>query len=104
MDLTIDTRTKTIAKVAKRANSVSRHRRAVRHAIQPLSCIFPVLNTSGGELVAVGTPFACVDLTAFGRVATIDRKRRGGGEKRAVERRSGDRSLTRRSRRLGAPQ
>src|SRR5260221_3904576 len=104
MDLTIETWNETIAKAAKRTNPVTRQRGEVAQPILPISCIVLVISRSAGELLAVGTPVACADLTTCGRMITIDRKGRVSGGKRAVKRRSGGASFTRRSQRLGEPQ
>jgi len=103
MDLTIETWNETIAKAAKRTNPVSRQRGEVGQTTLPVSCIFLVINRSAGELLAAGTPIACADLTAFGRMTTIDRKGRVSGGKRAVKTQSGGASATRRFQRLGPP-
>jgi hypothetical protein len=102
MDFTIDIGVKLRLKGIVHPSD-SLHRRALKSVILSPSCIFPVIYRSAGELLAVGTRFACVDLTARGRMTSIGRKRHGGGGKRAVESRSGGTSIGWRCRRLGLP-
>jgi hypothetical protein len=72
-------------------------------AIPPCACIFPVITRWRGELVVVTTPYACADLTAFGRMTTIDRNGRLSGGKRAMKTQSGGAGATRRSQRPWRP-
>ena len=81
----------------------SRYRRVNADAIPPGSCIFSAINRQRGELAAVTTPYACADLTAFGRMTTIDRDSRLSGGKRAVKTQSGGAGATRRSQGPGGP-